>query len=366
MVQQINAQTLRQLIQAESIEDVNSDELERYFREGLNPEFLPSNDYAVDPRDGTRVIFNLARARRPHDYLDRERDEKPAESESECPICKGQTTKIIDCTELSEGFTFINKNLFPIFFPSSEAVSPVASQGRSMVDDQQPGISGFHFLQWTSSIHHHDWHNMPLEDRVVVLERLGALEKKLMETMDGYVSIIKNYGRLVGGSLTHPHQQIAVSPILPNRQRQNQDYFDAHGETFSAYMQRENPSELEIRDYRTAVLLIPYFMRRPFDMLLLLKDTSKAHLFLLDREELSAVADGWRDAIRIMLGVLQRIGRDPAYNVITHNGPGAGLSFEFLPYSQEMGGFEQLGLYICQGNPHQAAGEARAAIDLQE
>jgi hypothetical protein len=46
------------------------------------------------------------------------------------------------------------------------------------------------------------------------------------------------------------------------------------------------------------------------------------------------------------------IGREIAHNVITNNGLGVGLYFEFLSYTQEIGGFEQLGLFVCQGNPN--------------
>jgi hypothetical protein len=51
------------------------------------------------------------------------------------------------------------------------------------------------------------------------------------------------------------------------------------------------------------------------------------------------------------------------YNVITHNGPDAGLYFEFLPYSQEEGGFEKLGLSVCQSNPDAAAEILRERLD---
>jgi hypothetical protein len=132
-----------------------------------------------------------------------------------------------------------------------------------------------------------------------------------------------------------------------------------HGEPFSAHLLRENPATLTLKDYGPAVLLTPYFMRRPFDMMLLVKDTSKRHLHQLTTAELVAVADGWHDAIKVMLQAMPQLGRETAYNVITHNGPGAGLYFEFLPYTQEMGGFEHLGLFLCQGNPHDVAVQTR-------
>jgi hypothetical protein len=127
-------------------------------------------------------------------------------------------------------------------------------------------------------------------------------------------------------------------------------------------MLAENPPELLIRDYGPAVLLVPYFMRRPYDLFLLIKDTTKQFLYELDDVEVAAVADGWRDAIRVMLSVMPMIGKEPAYNLITNNGPGCGVYFEFLPYTQEIGGFEHLGLYLCQGNPHSVSAHITSLI----
>jgi galactose-1-phosphate uridylyltransferase len=366
MAQHMDRKMLKKLLQSEALDQLTLEDLENYFRADLSQASLPQSYAAVDPRDGTRVVFNLARARRPHDYPVSGTSAVQSEAGEDCPICEGQTTKVIDFAELSEGFTFINKNLFPIFYPMPAAAPEAEGKFFQEGAGGHDPIHGFHFLQWTSSIHGHDWHNMPLADRVIVLDRLAALEQKLFFTSGGYVSIIKNHGRQVGGSLTHPHQQIAVSGTLPNRHRQNKLFLEEHGETFADYMLRENPAELRIRDYGTAVLLTPFFMRRPFDMLLILKDTQKSHLHCLDREQLAAVADGWADAIRIILTALPGIGREPAYNVAAHNGPGAGLYFEFLPYSQEIGGFEQLGLYICQSHPREAAQVARASLGIEE
>jgi hypothetical protein len=260
--------------------------------------------------------------------------------------------------ELSEGFTVINKNLFPIVYPfGGEDVA-----------------SGLHLLQWTSSQHDKDWHNMPLRDCVVVMARLAALERTLLAGVDalpaladfaggpgcgglprGFVIIIKNYGRLVGGSLIHGHQQIAFTNVMPRHFRDNWRFARERGETFSAHMLRETPVELLVKDYGPAVLVVPTFMRRPYDMMLLLKDVSRRYLHELDERELEAVAESWRDGIRAMRVILPRMGREIAYNVIINNGPGAGLYVEFLPYTQETGGVEHLGLAVCQELPERAA-----------
>jgi galactose-1-phosphate uridylyltransferase len=362
MSRQLDRETLSKILQADDIESLTFAELVGLFQEekGLS-EFLPDGVYQIDPRNGDRIIYNSSRARRPHD--NRPAQFFPTDSEEECVICQGRTTGVVDVADLNQGFTFINKNLFPVFYPL-ETHQPDGTVDRQVQDPGPEGGStyGFHFLQWTSSHHDRDWHNMPLSDCTVVMRRMAALEKKLLDDFaaadggeSGFVLIMKNQGRLVGGSLAHGHQQIAVSNVMPRRVQDNWRFETGRGEPFSKYLLRENPGQLTVEDYGSALLVVPYFMRRPYDMTLLLKDASKRHLHQLTGVEIETVAEGWRDAIRAMHLVLAETGRELAYNVIAHNGPGAGIYFEFLPYTQETGGFEHLGLYVCQQSPKTAA-----------
>jgi galactose-1-phosphate uridylyltransferase len=371
--QQLDPEQLAALVEAQDVTTLSFEQLAELVREepGL-VDFRPDGVYQIDPRNGERIAFNAARARRPHD--NRPDEEAPAgPPERDCVVCQGKTTGVIDVAPLSEGATFINKNLYPVLFPDCE--EPPAPQAATA-----PGPAcGLHLLQWTSSHHARDWHNMALADRVIVMERLAALEQMLLAQgaerlpisphnptgAPVFVSIIKNYGHLVGGSLVHGHQQIALSNLIPRRLLDNWRFAQSHGETFTAYILRENPEPLMVRDYGPAVLLVPYFMRRPYDMLLILKDVRKRYLHQLDAVELAAVADGWHDAIGAIRTVMPSIGREIAYNVVTHNGPGAGLYFEFLPYTQEIGGLEHLGLYVCQGTPDAAARRLRDLLSVR-
>jgi galactose-1-phosphate uridylyltransferase len=362
MNRQLDRETLANILQAEDIEGLSFPELVRLFQEEKElANFLPDGVYQIDPRNGDRIIFNSSRARRPHD--NRPTQPSPTDSGGKCMICQGRTTSVIDVADLSQGFTFINKNLFPVFYPFETNQSDGTRNRPGQNPTTEGGSTyGFHFLQWTSSYHDKDWHNMPLRDCVVVMKRLAVLEKKLLADLPAaensghsFVLIIKNHGRLVGGSLSHGHQQIALSNVMPRRIEDNWRFETERGEPFSTYLLRENPSQLTIKDYGPAVLLTPYFMRRPYDMMLLLKDAHNQFLHQLTETEISAVADGWHDAIQAIHAIMPEIGRELAYNVITHNGPGAGLYFEFLPYTQETGGFEHLGLYVCQQNPKIAA-----------
>lgn len=373
-MRELDRETLAKILQAENIQGVPFPELLRLYREeeGIST-YLPDGVYQVDPRNGDRILYHSSRARRPHDNRPAQ-TVPPEESGQECVICQGRTTGVIDVAELSQGFTFINKNLFPILYPFDRT----GSDRQIDVGDHKPrtgegSAHGLHLLQWTSSLHDRDWHNMPLSDCAIAMDRLAVLEKKLLaesgEFMPvtekgehGFVLIVKNYGRLVGGSLAHGHQQIAHSNVMPRHIRDNWVFETEREETFSAYLLRENRSDLIVRDYGPAVLVIPYFMRRPYDMMLLIKDVDKRFLHQLSEAENRAVAQGWQDAIRLIRSVMPQIGREIAYNVITNNGPGAGLYFEFLPYTQEVGGAEHLGLIVCQGNPASAAARIRELL----
>jgi galactose-1-phosphate uridylyltransferase len=374
MNRQLDRETLSKILQAEDIEAISPFELVRLFQEeeGLS-NFLPDGVYQIDPRNGDRILYNSSRARRPHD--NRPQPSVAPEPEQACVICQGRTTGIVDVADLSQGFTFINKNLFPMLYPFDKTrSSPRIGRPGQEPSTVAQSAYGFHFLQWTSSQHDKDWHNMPLSDCIVAMERLAALEGKLIaESGDfvpvaekgerGLVLIMKNYGHLVGGSLAHGHQQIAFSTVMPRRMWDNWRFKEERGEPFSAYLLRENPPELAVKDYGPALLLVPYFMRRPFDMMLLLRETDRKHLHELSEREIAAVAEAWHDAIRVIRSIMPRIGREIAYNVITNNGPGAGLYFGFLPYTQEIGGAEQLGLFVCQQNPDDAAAHIRELLD---
>ncbi len=356
---------IQNILHSENINKIEFKELTTLIQQNDDiSNYLPDGDFRIDPRNGLKVIFNTARSKRPHDT-------KTLKSQSsyskKCIICEGKTTSIIDLTQISEGYTFINQNLFPILYPFDNQNSKMESQ-----------CTGMHFLQWTSSVHGKDWHNMPVTDCLIVLKRLVALEKKLLlnnseaypcnqewgdsEKTRGFVSIIKNYGNLVGGSLQHAHQQIMLSSIIPLKYKQNMDFEKIHNSKYSEYILSKNPDNLTVKDYGKAVLIVPYFMRRPYDMQLILKNTEKRYLYQLDENELLSIADAISASTRAILEIMPKIGRETAFNIIIHNGPGAGIYIEFLPYTQETGGYEHIGLYLCQGRPENAAEDLRKHI----
>lgn len=353
--QHLDPAVLAKLTQIEDVRSAPVEALVRLFREEIPAGSLPERGFQVDPRSGIRVLYSASRAVRPHD--NRAEHDVPTVQEKPCAICEGRTTGVVDVAPLSEGFTFINKNLYPAVFPFEGFVA------------EAQDAFGLHFLQWTSSIHTHDWHNMPIADLVIVLGRLAALEAALMFADQHppaggmHFLVIKNFGHSVGASLAHGHQQILWTNVAPGIAGQHRRFEAAQGERFSAFVLRQTSDELVVRDYGPAVLLVPPFMRRPYQMMLVIKETTRRHLTELAPQELEALAQGWHDATRALHHIMPAMGREVAYNIIGGNGAGGGLYFELLPYTQEMGGLEHLGLYICQETPGRAAARLRSVMD---
>ena len=174
--------------------------------------FTPDGVCRIDPRTGIRVIYSEKRAKRPHDNKPAEADEPASAPVKPCPVCEGKTTRILDIADLSEGYTFINKNLFPILYPDM-AVEKDFDFLYPEPSGKDTAAYGMHFLQWPSNFHERDFNNMPVEDSAVILERMSVLEEKMLhssrdefpdtsafedEAHIGYSGIIKHFGALFG------------------------------------------------------------------------------------------------------------------------------------------------------------------------
>jgi len=97
----------------------------------------------IDPRTGDKVAYSASRNLRPHDTQPRVESYARAES---CPICRGETTSVIDVASLSEGFTFINENLYPILYPG-EGEGPLDSVDSAVLAPLGKEVAGAHFVQ---------------------------------------------------------------------------------------------------------------------------------------------------------------------------------------------------------------------------
>ena len=389
--QQLKLEAIEALISARNVDDLSIREImDDILDDEQMAAFLPDSLCQIDPRTGDVIVYNSSRATRLHTTA----ATLPVDNcDASCPICAAKSTGVIDLQPLSEGFTFINKNLYPILHPVEHLQDD--AKGMPLYPDPfHHGRSsyGMHLLQWTSSIHDRDWHNMPLADCLVCFDRLAALEHKLLTDSEGfmppsdrvlqklphrtgepdmasgpktygYVSIIKNFGHAAGASLSHGHQQIGFSNIMPQRYFNNYSFMQRNGQTFSEYMLRENPQRLMVRDYGHAVLVVPYFMKRPYNMLVLLKDHTKQYIHQLTADERRDMVRAMVAAIQAIITIMPQMGKAPAYNINVNNGPGAGVYLELLASTQLTGGFEHIGLWVCQANPNEVAAQLREVVN---
>jgi len=320
-------------------------------------EFAPDGRATVDPRDGVRVVFAAGRARRPRAAVPPPPDDGP------CPACEGKLTRVVDVAPLpSGGVTFVNKNLFPIVHPNAGATA-----------------HGVHFLQWTSLRHDEDLDSMSEADVAAILARLAGLERALLHdnplgfahggrcrdgAHHGYFLVIKNRGGLVGGSLAHGHQQIVLTEVLPGRLADDLRFHRETGRSVVEFLLERTPPALRLARWGGRVTgLVPAFMRRPLHTMLVVEDPAKRCLHDLSTAEIRGLAAGTRALLRAFRELMPaRFGKPYTLNMIVHNGPAPGVYFEFFPYTQEMGGYEHLGLFVCQDTPESSAAVLRQAM----
>lgn len=337
--------------------------------------YRPDPTCQLDPRSGEMVLFNSTRSKRRAES-DKNQDAQHNDAVV-CPICAGNTTPVLDIRAHSQGFSFINFNLYPVVYPAT-TMPPASLEKPLCPDPEHLGrySQGLHLLQWTNSVHELDWHNMPLNDLVISMRQLADLERMLLLKSDGwmppaeadsdafgYCSIIKNYGQSAGASQSHGHMQIGFTNIMPQRFYNNWCFQQRHRKTFTRYMFEENSDSLTIWETLTVKLLVPYFMRRPYATILAMKNTSRKYLHELSDEELRDLTLGLSLAIRSLHKLMARMGMDASFQLTVQNGPGAGLYVEFFPQTQLRGGFEQLGLWICQASTTQCAEDYREVIN---
>ena len=377
MTKQVTIETLREHLVCDNPLDAPFDELIQHLLEhSKSSQNRPESHYQIDPRDGTISIFSEARAKRVHTV--RSEDATTVSETNNCPICNGQLTSVCDIQPLSEGASFITDNLYPVVTP--HGLTPAIQEQYGSHSFVRGGnIFGGHFLQWTSTIHENDWHNMPLDDLILTIYQLSKFEAKLLLQSDnmpkaagsrdgarGYVSIFKNFGAKAGASLSHGHQQILFSNLMSRSSFNNWRFYGRHMENFSDYMLRENPSYLTVKDYGDVILVVPYFMHRPYTMMAFVKQTDLSYLFQLPEQTLHHLTQAMQDAISALRAELSADGKTASFNFTIHTGPGCGLYVELLSRADTFGGLELQGTWVCQALPDQCASRLRERIEKKE
>ena len=104
MNRQLTRETLQKLLQVDEIESVSLEHLRKLLiNEAGIKDYIPDGICQLDPRNGDRIVYNSARAQRPHDNRPVDSGSSPEVLDRECLICEGKTTGVVDVADLSQG-----------------------------------------------------------------------------------------------------------------------------------------------------------------------------------------------------------------------------------------------------------------------
>jgi galactose-1-phosphate uridylyltransferase len=295
---------------------------------------------ALEPRGGIPIVYSETRAQR------------LCIPEHVCVVCDEQTCPVVDQIELPcDDIAWFTPNLYPITYPH-----------------QQPGAEsrGVHLVHWSSLRHSGGLIGSSRATASAILQHLARAEEFLLhnapsdfpdrgEGHRGHVAIVKNRGRLVGGSVPHDHQQIMLSAALP-----------AEPPRIKGLAQRlltETPEALIVECVDdAATTLVPPFMRRPLQTFIVPNTSEVGWIHHMEPRVLEAMAVALARLTASTDAVMTEQLKEPAWNLILHTGPGLVPLIEMRPFTQALGGYEHLGLYLCEELPATSAGRLRDAM----
>jgi UDPglucose--hexose-1-phosphate uridylyltransferase len=230
------------------------------------------------------------------------------------------------------------------------------------------GVGG-HEVVIETPLHDEDMGAMPVDQVTRIVRVWRDRYRSLMERPEiRAVVVFKNFGRLAGTSLEHPHSQIVATPVFLPRLLRRLDvairYFNSHhacvyDELLSAELEagdrivHENPS---------FVAVTPFASASPFETWILPRRHGPSLAGLRD-DELADLAD----ALVEVAGRLLRACDDPDWNLVVYSAPDDGHEafhwhIKVIPRLTTQAGFEMgSAMGINTVAPEDAAAELRAA-----
>jgi UDPglucose--hexose-1-phosphate uridylyltransferase len=321
-----------------------------------------------DPIVDRWVIIATDRARRPQDYAS---DREPART-GVCPFCPGQEGKTPhellahrppDGPASRPNVPGWSLRVFPNKFPALKVEGALDREGDGPYD-RMNGI-GAHEVIVETPDHTRGFGQLSVVEMESVLtayrDRMLDLQRDLRFR---YVMVFRNYGRIAGASVDHPHSQLVALPVVPTaiaRELEGARAYYAYKErcVFCDIIHKERRDKARVI-YENAdhVVIAPYASRFPFETWVL----PRQHRAALERAD-HAEMRGLADALRVAVAKLQRGLDDPPYNITLHTAPfsdgGAPhyhFHFEILPSLATPAGFEWgSGFHINPTPPEEAA-----------
>jgi len=299
----------------------------------------PDRRAATEPRSGFPIVYSEARA------------ERLALDPSVCVVCENLTCPAVDLAELPGGdLAYLTPNLYPIAFPHAEPAD----------------LFGVHLVHWSSLRHDGGLPGADDDTAAALLRQLADAEELLLhdappeypaagEGHRGHVGIIKNRGRRVGGSVEHDHQQILLCSAAPAE--------PAATVGLGPRLLEQTPDDLVVdRIDDRVTTLVPTFMRRPLHAFVVPRGPAVGWLHHMPEDLLRATGRALARLTAATSRVMEARHGEPAWNLVCHAGAGCGPVFEMRAFTQPLGGYEHLGIYLCEERPATTAGRLRDAL----
>jgi len=325
-----------------------------------------------DPITGEWVIIASERAKRPSDFASHSPAQE-AEDAASCPFCPG-----------NEAMT--PPEIMAFRHPGSQRNGP--GWWVRVVPNKYPALgiegdlnkTGFGIYDWMNGVGAHELivetpeHGKQLAflDTRQIEDVLWAYRARYLDLKKDprlkHILIFRNYGRVAGASLSHPHSQLAATPMVPGgvsaelegarRYRQYRDrcvYCDI-------LRQETSEGERLISENQHFIAFAPYAAKFPFETWLLPKRHA-ASFAAIAAEEQSSFAAMLGETLRRLYLCLD----DPPYNYNIHTAPCTSDDREdfhwhvqIFPRLTIAAGFEMgTSIYINVTPPEAAAGYLR-------
>ena len=176
---------------------------------------MPMSELRYNIATGDWVIFSTARARRPHDLVQKKELKAPSPDRREdCPFCPGnERISGPAIYSLGDGKSWRVRSV-PNRFP---ALSPSEDTAKN-TDGICVSMGGFgHHEVIIESPRHNTCIPLMTSEEVDDIVRVYVNRHAALQKIPGVeaVTIFKNHGQMAGCSLEHPHSQVVATPVVP-------------------------------------------------------------------------------------------------------------------------------------------------------
>lgn len=317
---------------------------------------------------GDWVIIATARAKRPDDFVQRNRIQESNEVDLFAdPEKSGQEKDVLIYSDDAGEWTL---RVFPNKYPAVSRGRKARSLGEGPYF-AMTGV-GYHEVIVTRDPMRH----LALLDQYQVAEVLDAYQERYLALMNkesvNYIQIFHNHGKEAGASIAHPHSQLmaipVIAPYVESMLGGAENFYKSHRERVYSMMTEYELSHQKRLIYENDdfIVFVPYAPRMAFELWVIGKRPNPYFERMTDTEKFTCA-----DALQKALQSLYKGLANPAYRFYLYTAPCNGRdyphfqwSIQILPHTSVFGGFEfSTGIEISTIEPEQAAQFLRKQLD---